>query len=105
MISILQNHIANEGGHYAGKLYSWDVVNEIFNEDGALKPDPKSHLLPVCSPSLLGTWRSTIWYNTIGTSFVPIAFNAAHAADPSAKLYMNDYNVRAFVYSFRATCH
>ncbi|KAG8903104.1 hypothetical protein FRC00_000324, partial [Tulasnella sp. 408] len=73
LTSILQNHIANEGGHYAGKLYAWDVVNEIFNEDG--------------------TWRSTIWYNTLGSSFVSIAFNAAHAADPAAKLYLNDYNV------------
>ncbi|KAG8911115.1 hypothetical protein FRC01_005917, partial [Tulasnella sp. 417] len=73
LTSILQNHIANEGAHYAGKLYAWDVVNEIFNEDG--------------------TWRTTIWYNTLGTTFVPIAFNAAHAADPTAKLYMNDYNV------------
>ncbi|KIO31595.1 glycoside hydrolase family 10 protein, partial [Tulasnella calospora MUT 4182] len=73
LTSILQNHIANEGGHYAGKLYAWDVVNEIFNEDG--------------------TWRSTIWYNTLGSSFVSIAFNAAHAADTGAKLYMNDYNV------------
>jgi endo-1,4-beta-xylanase len=78
--TILQDHIATVTTHYAGKVYAWDVVNEAFNDDG--------------------TMRSTIWYDSpgigfasMGTKYVEQAFNWAHAADPSAKLFYNDYNI------------
>lgn len=35
-----------------------------------------------------GTWRSDVFYNTMGESFVPVALQAARAADPNAKLYV-----------------
>ncbi|WP_433179416.1 endo-1,4-beta-xylanase [Actinoallomurus sp. CA-150999] len=73
LTSILQNHIANVAGHYKGQVYSWDVVNEPFNDDG--------------------TYRSDLWYNTLGTGYIATALKAARAADPNAKLYINDYNI------------
>jgi endo-1,4-beta-xylanase len=70
---LMNDHIALEVGRYKGRLAAWDVVNEPFNEDG--------------------TYRQTLWYNGLGTGYIAQALTAARAADPAAKLYINDYNV------------
>ncbi|WP_327728153.1 endo-1,4-beta-xylanase [Streptomyces sp. NBC_00487] len=70
---LMNDHIALEVGRYKGRLAAWDVVNEPFNEDG--------------------TYRQTLWYNGLGTDYIAQALTAARAADPAAKLYINDYNV------------
>ncbi|WP_262379774.1 endo-1,4-beta-xylanase [Nonomuraea sp. PA05] len=75
MRSAIQNHISQVVGRYADNatVVSWDVVNEIFDDNGG--------------------WRTSFWYNTLGQSYVADAFRAARAADPNARLCINDYNV------------
>jgi endo-1,4-beta-xylanase len=68
----MQNHISQVAGRYAGQIASWDVVNEAFNEDGTL--------------------RNSFWLQRLGPSYIADAFRFARAADPTAKLFINDYN-------------
>ncbi|WP_327010007.1 endo-1,4-beta-xylanase [Dactylosporangium sp. NBC_01737] len=70
---VLVDHVTAEAGHFAGRAAQWDVVNEPFNEDGTL--------------------RSSVWYQRLGESYIADALTAARAADPAAKLFINDYNV------------
>jgi GH35 family endo-1,4-beta-xylanase len=76
----LQDHITTLVGRYKGKIYSWDVVNEAINDS---------------SNSQAENLRNSQWVQILGPEFLTIAFKAAHAADPAAKLYYNDYNIEA----------
>lgn len=69
----MQGHISTVVGRYKGKIGGWDVVNEALEEDGSL--------------------RKSLWRQGVGDDFILKAFEFAHAADPHAELYYNDYSL------------
>jgi endo-1,4-beta-xylanase len=74
ILQLMQNHVTTEATRFAGKVISWDVVNEPFNEDG--------------------TFQANIFEQAAGgSSYIATALRAARAADPNAKLYLNDFNI------------
>lgn len=70
----LDRHIDETASRYAGKLHSWDVVNEPF-----WPPHGNA-----------GGFRSGPWYSALGKDYVARALKRAAAADPSAKLVINE---------------
>jgi endo-1,4-beta-xylanase len=69
----MESHITAEAAHYRGRIYAWDVVNEPFNDDGTLRAD--------------------VFETAMGPGYLADALRTAHAADPKAKLYLNDFNI------------
>lgn len=74
LLKRLKDHITTVVNRYKGKIYTWDVVNEAI--------DDKEDVF----------MRNSMWYQICGDDFIPAAFEYAHAADPKAQLYYNDYN-------------
>ncbi len=71
---ILQNHISTVARRYAGKLHSWDVVNEVVQiQDGrrdGLRTNP--------------------WLRLMGSDYIALAFFSARESDPNAFLVYNE---------------
>ncbi|MBF9237733.1 endo-1,4-beta-xylanase [Hymenobacter sp. BT683] len=74
LLKRLKDHIDTVVKRYKGKIYAWDVVNE------AISDNPNEFL------------RNSEWYKICGEDFIAKAFEYAHAADPKAVLFYNDYN-------------
>ncbi len=99
MSALLREHIRRVMGHYRGKIFAWDVVNEVFLADGSVEPS---------------VWydRPGIGFKGKGTAYVEQAFRWAREADPDVLLFYNDYDteginpksdaVYAMVKDFRA---
>jgi endo-1,4-beta-xylanase len=74
LLSRLKDHITTVVNRYKGKVYAWDVVNEAVDDNDAR------------------VLRPSAWYRICGEDFLAKAFEYAHAADPNAVLFYNDYN-------------
>ncbi|AEF82753.1 endo-1,4-beta-xylanase [Leadbettera azotonutricia] len=81
----LEAHVTQVVTHFKGKVISWDVVNEAFNDGLSNGND----------------WRAALrkdvpWYQALNEGYIELAFRAARAADPDAMLYYNDYSLDNF---------
>jgi endo-1,4-beta-xylanase len=73
---ILHRHITRQVRHFRGRIWQWDVANEFFTDSNpsAINPDD-------------------FWVRHLGAGIIADAFRWAHAADPKALLFYNDYNI------------
>jgi len=71
----LRKHVEAVVSRYKGKVYCWDVANEVIS-------DKDDEYLRSSSP----------WVQILGEEFLEVAFKAARAADPKAILFYNDYD-------------
>lgn len=69
--AVLRAHVTTLVSRYRGQVWAWDVVNEVLAEDGSL--------------------RDSLWLRKLGPGYIADAFRWAHAADPGARLFLNDY--------------
>ena len=70
----MKSHIDTVVGNFKGRVDSWDVVNECIEENGTL--------------------RNSKYLQIAGSDeYIANAFRWARAADPDAKLFINDYNI------------
>lgn len=79
---VLVEHIERVGGRYAGKMQSWDVVNEAVQISDGLK----------------GGFRDSPWQKVLGGTgavpeYIEVAFKTARRVDPGALLVYNDYGI------------
>lgn len=74
LLQRLKDHITTVVTRYKGKIYAWDVVNEVISD----KHDV--------------FYRDSPFYKICGDEYIAKAFQWAHEADPDALLFYNDYN-------------
>ncbi len=73
----LLKHITTVTKHYAGKMHSWDVVNEAIEPE-----DGRSDAL-----------RKSPWLEFLGPDYIELAFRVAAEADPKTMLVYNENNL------------
>ena len=71
---MIEEYITTVVTRYKGRIRSWDVVNEAIGDGG-------------------GVLRESVYKKKMGADYIAKCFQFAHAADPDAILFYNDYNI------------
>jgi len=96
----MQEFIGTVAGHFAGRVISWDVVNEAFQVSlsGSVPSDWRSALRKGGSSGEHSAWYGAyengadIDAGESGADYIYDAFVFTRLADPDAILYYNDFN-------------
>ncbi len=78
---VMIDHESTIMSRYKGKIAEWDVVNEPMSEDD------------IDYNGIQKGIRKQMWFDVMGEEYIDIAFKAARVADPTAKLYLNDFGL------------
>ena len=83
----LKNWVTAMATRYKGKVTGWDVANEVvIDGTGDLRTGTNSS----------GSGGDYFyWADYIGRGYIDSVFRWANAADPAAKLFINDYNLES----------
>lgn len=87
LIGRLENHIKTVIGRYRGRVYAWDVVNEVLNDSGNIRAESDG-----------SKWSAIIGdldEDGYDSDYIELAFKFAREADPDAKLFINDYGLES----------
>jgi GH35 family endo-1,4-beta-xylanase len=87
-IEAMQSYITQVVTRYKGKIYSWDVLNEVIPDGVSASANWKTAMRTTGDSQ-----APNPWFVAIGSDFVYEGFKAARLADPAAILYYNDYNM------------
>ncbi|MGB8193192.1 MAG: endo-1,4-beta-xylanase [Chitinophagaceae bacterium] len=81
----LNTYVTGMVDHFKAKVRAWDVINELFAEDGNIRNNTNT-----------GAANDVfVWSHYMGRDYALKAFNYAKAADNTALLYINDYNLES----------
>jgi endo-1,4-beta-xylanase len=76
-VEALERHVTETCRHFAGRMQSWDVVNEAI-------------LIPAGRPDHL---RPHVFLDKIGPEYLDISYRTARASDPTARLVYNEFGI------------
>jgi Beta-1,4-xylanase len=80
----MQSWISEIVGRYKNEVDAWDVVNEpMADGNSGIRTSQNTELAS----------DGFLWTDMLGRDYAVYAFEAAHAASPDAKLFINDYNL------------
>lgn len=88
----LGKYITPMVNRYKAKVKAWDVINELFDDNGNLRNNTNSPA-PTVNGAPDPSWF--VWSHYLGRDYALKAFNYASAADPTAVLFINDYNLES----------